>query len=177
MASHTTPGVMTICHENIFRGQSHYSWRDDDMPWKHFPHYCPSVRGIYRSWWALFTEDQQCMTLMFSRANFYLYSRLDGDLRRHDAHVTSLEWNSVWTRIFFIIIERGNFVGKKCNFYIIPEGLANIIATYLGIKQMILIALRICKWLSLTANLNTNSWGIVWKLAWRYVAKLLFCDE
>ena len=69
------------------------------------------------------------------------------------------------------------FCWKKCNFYLIPEGLASIIATYLGIKQMILIALRICKWLSLTANLNTNSWGIVWKLAWRYVAKLLFCDE
>ena len=78
---------------------------DDVIKWKHFPRYCPFVRGIHR--WPVNSphKGQWRGALMFSlicaRINFWVNNREAGDLRRHCAHhdvtvindhVTSRPW-------------------------------------------------------------------------------------
>ena len=69
-------------------------WRHDVVTWKHVPHYWPFVRGIHRSSVDSLTKRQLCIVFIFplllSWTIIKTASRVAGDLRRHDAYVTSL---------------------------------------------------------------------------------------
>ena len=63
---------------------------DDVIKWKHFPHYCPFVRGIHRSPVNSQHKGQWRKALMFSLicawTSGWVTNRETGDLRRHRAH-------------------------------------------------------------------------------------------
>ena len=65
-------------------------YHDDIIKWKHFPRYCPFVRGIHRSPVNSPHEGQWRRALMFSLIctwiNGWINNREAGDLRRHRAH-------------------------------------------------------------------------------------------
>ena len=71
---------------------------DDVIKWKHFPRYWPFARGIYWSPVNSPHKGQWCGALVFSLIcawiNAWVNNREAGNLRRHRAHLTSLEW--VW---------------------------------------------------------------------------------
>ena len=63
---------------------------EDVVKWKHFPHYCPFVRGIHRSPFDSPHKGQWRGALMFSLicawTNGFANNRYASDLRRHRAH-------------------------------------------------------------------------------------------
>ena len=63
---------------------------DDVIKWRHFPHYCPFVRGIHQSPVNSPHKGQWRGALMFSlicaRINRWVNNREAGDLRRQHAH-------------------------------------------------------------------------------------------
>ena len=65
-------------------------WYDDVIKWKHFPRYCPFVRGIHRSPVNSLHKGQWRGALMFSlicvSINGWVNNCEAGDLRRHRAH-------------------------------------------------------------------------------------------
>ena len=67
-----------------------YLNQDDIIKWKHFPRYCPFVRGIHRSPVNSPHKGQWCGALIFSLIctwiNGWVNNREAGDLRRHRAH-------------------------------------------------------------------------------------------
>ena len=75
---------------------------DDVIKWKHFPHYWPFVRGIYRSTVNSPHKGQRRGALIFSLICAWIHSwvnnREDGDLRRHRAHyyVDVMWWCRWW---------------------------------------------------------------------------------
>ena len=75
----------------------HYN-HDDVIKWKHFPRYCPFVRGIHRSPVNSPHKGQWRRALMFSLIcvwiNGWVNNREAGDLRRHRGHydVNVMTW-------------------------------------------------------------------------------------
>ena len=74
---------------------------DDVIKWKHFPRYCPFVRGIHRSP-VVFPHKGRwhgvlMFSLMFAWTKSWANDRDAGDLRRHCAHydATVMTW-FVW---------------------------------------------------------------------------------
>ena len=69
---------------------------DDIIKWKHFPCYCPFVRGIHRSQVISPHKGQWSGALMFSLicawTNGSVNNRNAGDLRRHRAHYDVIEY-------------------------------------------------------------------------------------
>ena len=71
--------------------------------WKHFPRYCPFLRGIHR--WPVNSphKGQLRGALMFSWINGWVNNRKAGDLRHHHAHydvtvMMALSINRHWPR-------------------------------------------------------------------------------
>ena len=67
---------------------------DDVIKWKHYPRYCPFVRGIHRSPVNSPHKGQWRGALMSSlisaRLNGWVNNRKAGDLRRYDAHYDAI---------------------------------------------------------------------------------------
>ena len=65
-------------------------WHDGVIKWKHFPRYCPFVRGFHRSPVNFPHKGQWCGALMFSLIcvwiNGWVNNREAGDLRRYRTH-------------------------------------------------------------------------------------------
>ena len=80
-------------------------WHDDDIKWKHFPRYCPFVRGIHRSPVNSPHKGQWRGALMFSLncvwINSWINNRKAGDLRRGRAHYDVIVMLAEW---FWIIL-------------------------------------------------------------------------
>ena len=80
--------TMGLIFANIYEEAVHY--HDDDIKWKHFPRYWPSVRGIHRSPVNSPCKGQWRGALMYSLIcawiNSWVHNREAGDLRRHHAH-------------------------------------------------------------------------------------------
>ena len=63
--------------------------RDEVITWKHFSCLWPFVRGIQR--WSIdsaYKKNSSMFCLIYARTNSWTSSRVAGDLRRHDDHVT-----------------------------------------------------------------------------------------
>ena len=82
------------------RPQANQGKYDDVIKWKHFPPYCPFVRGIHR-WLVNYPhKGQWCRALMFSLicawTKAWVNNRDAGDLRRHRVHydVTVMNTNT-----------------------------------------------------------------------------------
>ena len=76
---------------------------DDVFKWKHFPRYCPFVRGIHRSPVNSPHKGQGCGDLMVSFIcawiNAWVNNRNAGDLRLHRAHYDVIVMRLGWTII------------------------------------------------------------------------------
>ena len=78
--------------------QAPSNYHVDVIKWKHFPRYCPFVRGIHRSPVNSPHKGQWRGTLMFSlicaRTNCWVNNREVGDLRHHRSHydVIVVQW-------------------------------------------------------------------------------------
>ena len=81
-----------LCSPNLFRHQNLIwkTWHDDVIKWKHFPRYCPFVRGIHRLPANSPHKFQWRGALMFSLIcawiNGWVNNRQAGDLRLHHGH-------------------------------------------------------------------------------------------
>ena len=86
-----------------------HQWHDDVTKWKHFPRYCPFVRGIHRSPVNSPHKDQWRGALVFSLIcvwiNGWVHNRKAGDLRCYRAHfdVTVMELDLlIWCLFIYI---------------------------------------------------------------------------
>ena len=92
--SHTSQGPMRyycIALHSVIRTVGSINWTHDDViKWKHFPRYCPFVRGIHRSSVNSPHKGQWCGALMFSLISVWIKvsvsNREAGDLRCHHTH-------------------------------------------------------------------------------------------
>ena len=114
-------------------------YHDNVIKWKHFPRYCPFVRGIHRLPVDSPHKGQWRRALMFSLicawTNGWVNNRDAGDLKRHRAHYDvnvmttvmgigyrvgikfisqHLLWNTPWNAVIFIMkyISSGNDKGN-----------------------------------------------------------------
>ena len=78
--------LVVPCRSKRYYTPSH----DDVIKWKHFPRYCPFVRGIHRSPVNSPRKSQWRGALMFSlicaRIKGWVNNGEAGDMRRHRAH-------------------------------------------------------------------------------------------
>ena len=88
---------------------------DDVITWKRFPYY-----GYF-----------------FARKNCYTKTRGAGDLRHHDAHMTSLWWNSITQTKIGVITLRSRQNGR-----LLPEDILKLI--FIDGNAFILIAIAVC---------------------------------
>ena len=84
-----------------------YLWKYDDViKWKHFPRYCPFVRGIHRSPVISPHKGQWRGALMFSLIcvwiNGWVNDRDAGDLRRYRAHYDGIVMFSRFHSYIFV---------------------------------------------------------------------------
>ena len=78
---------MPICARfqlNGLRLDSRY--HDDDIKWKHFPHYCPFVRETTDHWWIPRTKNSDAELFICAWTNSWAENRYAGDFRRHCTH-------------------------------------------------------------------------------------------
>ena len=117
-----------VCDFPDRRGWCH-EWceHDDVIKWKHFPCFCPFVRGIHRSPVNSPHKGQWRGTLMVSlicaRINYWVNNREAGDLRRHRAHYDVIVTRHV--NIWNVFVPCGNCEAGaaiiKGNNHIIPH--------------------------------------------------------
>ena len=87
---------------------------DGVIKWKHFPRYCPSVRGIHRSPANSSHKDQWRGALMFSLICAWIHgwvnNREAGDLGRHRAHYDVILTH--WGRVTHICVSKLITIGS-----------------------------------------------------------------
>ena len=96
-----SPLVMNVWDIKILFSFS-FGWcHDDVIKWKHFPRYCPFVRGIHRSPVNSPHKGQWRGALIFSLIcdwiNRWVNNREAGDLRCHRTHYGVLVMKDLWT--------------------------------------------------------------------------------
>ena len=147
--------IVTLCialHLHCFKlnyGSSGFVYHDDVIKWKHFPRYCPFVRGIHRPPVDSSHKGKWRGALVFSLdiawINCWVNNGKAGDLRRHCAHYDVIV---MWICVLYIYTPRAGHdchhswdVISKCIF--VEENLFSIYWNLLSFAQT---AFWICFW-------------------------------
>ena len=83
-------GISYISNTRSYWIKTH-SWHDDVIKWKHYPRYCPFVRGIHKGQW----RGAFMFSLICPWINRWVNNREAGDLRRYRAHYDVIVMNEL----------------------------------------------------------------------------------
>ena len=139
------------------RNDENISYHNDVIKWKHFPRYCPFVRGIHRSPVNFLHKGQWRRALMFSLIcawmNGWVNNHKAGDLKRHRTHSDVTVMCSIWDHYICMI-------GSYCSFEIfrgrlpIPSWQHAIMISNITNQ----IWLRVCKTILKLVGIVTQKW-------------------
>ena len=122
------------------RATDWHRYHDDVIKWKHFPRYCPFVRGIHRSQVNSPHKGQWCGALMFSLIcawiNGWVNNREAGDWRCYCAHydvtvmivLIPIRWRSIVACLQGCAVWCPRVCNQLCLFHVRVGVLRSIVA-------------------------------------------------